>query len=139
MIFWLRQGIAEGRVAHVGFIADSEADVGRAYANLVSQSIVERRYEAVTGYLTDGTAYCNEHDLLSYGLYLQAWGARLELDRGRWSAARTLVLEVMGAGETSITLVAAAIGNAIFDATGVRIRQVPFTAERIKAALASRA
>ena len=47
--------------------------------------------------------------------------------------------EVMGAGETSITLVAAAIGNAIFDATGVRIRQVPFTAERIKAALAARA
>ena len=32
--------------------------------------------------------------------------------------------EVMGAGETSITLVAAAIGNAIFDATGARIRQV---------------
>jgi nicotinate dehydrogenase subunit B len=46
--------------------------------------------------------------------------------------------EVMGAGETSITLVAAAIGNAIFDATGARIRQVPFTAERVKAALAAR-
>jgi nicotinate dehydrogenase subunit B len=46
--------------------------------------------------------------------------------------------EVMGAGETSITLVAAAIGNAIYDATGARIRQVPFTAERIKAALAAR-
>jgi nicotinate dehydrogenase subunit B len=41
-----------------------------------------------------------------------------------------------GAGETAITVVAGAIGNAIFDATGVRIRQVPFTAERIKAALA---
>jgi len=47
--------------------------------------------------------------------------------------------EVMGAGETSITLVAAAIGNAIFDATGARIRQVPFTTERIKEALAARA
>ena len=47
--------------------------------------------------------------------------------------------EVMGAGETSITLVAAAIANAIFDATGARIRQVPFTAERIKAALTARA
>jgi len=46
---------------------------------------------------------------------------------------------VVGAGETSITLVAAAIGNAIFDATGARIRQVPFTAERVKAALAARA
>ena len=40
-----------------------------------------------------------------------------------------------GAGETAITVVAGAIGNAIFDATGARIRQVPFTPERIKAAL----
>jgi nicotinate dehydrogenase subunit B len=40
-----------------------------------------------------------------------------------------------GAGETAITLVAAAIGNAIFDATGARVRQVPFSPERIKAAL----
>jgi CO/xanthine dehydrogenase Mo-binding subunit len=43
-----------------------------------------------------------------------------------------------GAGETSITTVAAAIGNAIFDATGARLRQVPFTPERVKAALAAR-
>ena len=43
-----------------------------------------------------------------------------------------------GAGETAITVVAAAIGNAIFDATGVRIRQVPFTSERIKAALVAK-
>jgi nicotinate dehydrogenase subunit B len=41
-----------------------------------------------------------------------------------------------GAGETAITVVAGAIANAIFDATGARIRQVPFTHERIKAALA---
>jgi nicotinate dehydrogenase subunit B len=32
-------------------------------------------------------------------------------------------------------VVAAAIGNAIFDATGARIRQVPFTTARVKAAL----
>ena len=40
-----------------------------------------------------------------------------------------------GAGETAITVVAAAIGNAIFDATGARLRDVPFTPERLKAAL----
>jgi CO/xanthine dehydrogenase Mo-binding subunit len=40
-----------------------------------------------------------------------------------------------GAGETSITIVAGAIANAIFDATGARIRQVPFTPDRVKAAL----
>ena len=40
-----------------------------------------------------------------------------------------------GAGETSITVTPAAIGNAIFDATGVRLRHVPFTAARVLAAM----
>jgi nicotinate dehydrogenase subunit B len=40
-----------------------------------------------------------------------------------------------GAGEPSIRPVAAAIANAIFDATGVRIRRVPFSPDRVKAAL----
>jgi nicotinate dehydrogenase subunit B len=43
-----------------------------------------------------------------------------------------------GAGETAITIVAGAVGNAIFDATGARIREAPFTTERVKAALAAR-
>ena len=46
--------------------------------------------------------------------------------------------EAMGAGETAVTVVAAAIANAIFDATGARIRQVPFTPERVKGALDAR-
>jgi CO/xanthine dehydrogenase Mo-binding subunit len=41
----------------------------------------------------------------------------------------------LGAGELSITLTPAAIGNAIFDATGARLRTLPFTQERVKAAL----
>ena len=44
----------------------------------------------------------------------------------------------MGAGETAVTVVAGALANAIFDATGARIRQVPLTPERVKAALAAR-
>ena len=47
--------------------------------------------------------------------------------------------EATGAGETSITVMAAAIGNAIFDATGARLRQIPLTAERVKEALSARA
>jgi CO/xanthine dehydrogenase Mo-binding subunit len=42
-----------------------------------------------------------------------------------------------GAGETAITITAAAVANAIFNATGTRIRQAPFTPERVKAALAA--
>jgi CO/xanthine dehydrogenase Mo-binding subunit len=41
----------------------------------------------------------------------------------------------LGAGEASTAPVAAALANAIFDATGVRLRSVPFIAERVKAAL----
>jgi nicotinate dehydrogenase subunit B len=44
----------------------------------------------------------------------------------------------MGAGETAVTVTAAAIGNAFFDATGVRLREIPFTPERVKAALERR-
>jgi CO/xanthine dehydrogenase Mo-binding subunit len=40
-----------------------------------------------------------------------------------------------GAGEATTYPTAAAIGNAVFDATGVRLRQGPFTASRVKAAL----
>jgi len=43
-----------------------------------------------------------------------------------------------GAGETVITLAAAAIGNAIFDATGARLREVPFRPDLVKAALSLR-
>ena len=42
----------------------------------------------------------------------------------------------MGAGETTVTVVVAALANAIFDATGARLRQVPFTPQRVKEAIA---
>ena len=42
----------------------------------------------------------------------------------------------MGAGESASVPSAAAIANAIYDATGVRFREVPFTPERILAGLA---
>ena len=41
-----------------------------------------------------------------------------------------------GAGEPSSRPMAAAIANAIFDATGVRLRRVPFSPEKVKAAFA---
>jgi nicotinate dehydrogenase subunit B len=41
-----------------------------------------------------------------------------------------------GAGEPTIRTIPAAVANAFFDATGVRLRRVPLTPERVKAALA---
>jgi len=44
-----------------------------------------------------------------------------------------------GVGEPVTVPVAAAIANAIHDATGARVRELPITSERLKAALGSRA
>jgi CO/xanthine dehydrogenase Mo-binding subunit len=42
----------------------------------------------------------------------------------------------VGAGEAACCPVGPSLANAVFDATGVRLRQIPFTPERVKAALA---
>jgi nicotinate dehydrogenase subunit B len=44
-----------------------------------------------------------------------------------------------GAGEAACIPLGAVISNAIFDATGVRMRRVPFTDDRVRAALSQRA
>jgi CO/xanthine dehydrogenase Mo-binding subunit len=40
-----------------------------------------------------------------------------------------------GAGEPAVAVIPAAVGNAVFDATGVRLRHAPFTPERVRAAM----
>jgi nicotinate dehydrogenase subunit B len=42
-----------------------------------------------------------------------------------------------GAGEPSAAIVPSAVSNAVFDATGVRLRSVPFTPAKVKAAMQS--
>jgi CO/xanthine dehydrogenase Mo-binding subunit len=61
----------------------------------------------------------------------------------RFSGAPQLAIELvdrpteppLGAGEAACTPVGAALANAVFDATGVRLRRIPFTMERVKSAL----
>ena len=42
-----------------------------------------------------------------------------------------------GAGEPAASVIPSAISNAVFDATGARIRQAPLTPARVKAAVAA--
>jgi catechol 2,3-dioxygenase-like lactoylglutathione lyase family enzyme len=41
MFFWLREGIVEGRAAHVGFVAKSKAEVDAAYAAAMKEGAVD--------------------------------------------------------------------------------------------------
>ncbi|MGN2431565.1 VOC family protein [Pseudomonas syringae] len=41
VFFWLRQGPVEGRAVHVGFVANSKADVEAAYAAAIQHGAVD--------------------------------------------------------------------------------------------------
>ena len=49
--------------------------------------------------------------------------------------ARACKQALRGAGEPTAAVVPSAIGNAIYDATGARVRSVPFTPDKVLAAL----
>jgi CO/xanthine dehydrogenase Mo-binding subunit len=62
-----------------------------------------------------------------------------EVPRLEFELIQRLDQPPLGAGEAASTPVPAALGNAVFDATGVRLRTVPFRPDRVKAALEGRA
>ena len=61
--------------------------VARAYTNLSSTSVCRRSYGKSSPYLRDGLAYCEEHDLDTWRLYMLAWSARAKFECGDWSGA----------------------------------------------------
>jgi nicotinate dehydrogenase subunit B len=70
------------------------------------------------------------------------WASYPILRFGEAPAIEVILIErrdqpLWGAGEAATVPVAAALGNAIFDATGIRLRRVPFTKTRVAAALRS--
>lgn len=67
--------------------ADLHEHVARAYCNLVSLAVVQRRHEAAAADLVAGLAYCEDRDLDSWSLYLRGWETQMLLDSGRHAAA----------------------------------------------------
>jgi DNA-binding CsgD family transcriptional regulator/tetratricopeptide (TPR) repeat protein len=64
-----------------------EEQTGRVFANLVVWPVRHRMFAIAATFLEAGLAYCGEHGLDTWRLYLLACRARLELDLGRWDEA----------------------------------------------------
>ncbi|MGO4601713.1 ATP-binding protein [Terrabacter sp. 2YAF2] len=60
----------------------------RAYCNLASPAVLQRRHDAARRYLSEGLEYCTERDLDSWTRYLEGWEAQLHLDRGDLGRAK---------------------------------------------------
>jgi DNA-binding CsgD family transcriptional regulator len=82
--------------------------VARAYTNLGAAS-VRRGNDASAGrWLDEGIAYCRDRDLDSWVLYMQAWRARMLLDRGSWDDAVNDAEAVLARAGSSISRLPAA-------------------------------
>jgi ATP/maltotriose-dependent transcriptional regulator MalT len=68
---------------------------GRAYANLVSVPVVQRRSDLVERYLAEGLEYCDVHENQTHLTYIRAYAAHFELNSGRWDKAAQLAVEVI--------------------------------------------
>ncbi len=92
-------GFAELEQALIVGLAHGLSDqLGRAYANLVTCSILRHELERAERYLEAGLRYCDEHEIHTHLAYLRAYAARFELDRGRWDEAARLATRLLEGG-----------------------------------------
>jgi DNA-binding CsgD family transcriptional regulator len=85
----VEQGIAMARAA------GDHHTVCVAYANLAETAVERRQHDRALRYLDHGSAWANEHEVLSVLSYLTSVRSRLELDRGRWDDADALARSVL--------------------------------------------
>ena len=67
---------------------DLHEHAARAYCNLLSPAVIQRRHDDARRYLSEGLEYCTERDLDSWTRYLEGWEAQLHLDRGDLGRAK---------------------------------------------------
>ncbi|MGN6577058.1 MAG: ATP-binding protein, partial [Nocardioides sp.] len=68
----------------------SDAEAGRAYTNYQVLYAGEGRWEELDAITAEGLAYCEEHDIATYGYCLRAAAGDALLFRGRWDDAIAL-------------------------------------------------
>jgi DNA-binding CsgD family transcriptional regulator/tetratricopeptide (TPR) repeat protein len=84
-----------GEALAIAISAGLHAEAGRAMANLYSCHVQMRQFTTGERYYTDGLAYCDEHDVATYGNFLR--GERIGvLERlGWWDEAVALSSEML--------------------------------------------
>jgi DNA-binding CsgD family transcriptional regulator len=83
------------RSLELALAAGLEEHVARAHTNRGCFALERRDYELAARHLGAGIAYCRDHDLDPWLLYMTGWMARLELEQGRWDDAAEYALAVL--------------------------------------------
>jgi DNA-binding CsgD family transcriptional regulator len=61
--------------------------VASSHTSVVAMAVSGRQYAQAAAYLREALAYCEEHDLDSWWLYLLAYRARMRFEQGDWNGA----------------------------------------------------
>ena len=72
-----------------------EAQAGRAFCNLYETYTGLRRYAEGERYYVDGRAYCDEHDIATFGNCLRGTKSNAMEKLGQWDESRALATEVL--------------------------------------------
>jgi len=84
-----------GRSLQIALSHGLHAQAGRAFANLYAVYRASLRFVAAEHYYIDGVAYCDEHDIATFGTCLRGERTRGLGRMGRWEEAAALAEEVL--------------------------------------------
>ncbi len=79
----------------VAQLTRSDAQAGRAYANYQVLLSTAHRWADLDALTAEGLAYCEEHDIATYGYCIRAAHGEAMLSRGRWDEAVALAQPLM--------------------------------------------
>jgi DNA-binding CsgD family transcriptional regulator/tetratricopeptide (TPR) repeat protein len=78
------------RALEIASVGGFHEEAARAYANLCTIHGIKREFTDAERYFTQGIAFCDEHDLSYYAIYLRNERAAVLERTGRWDEALTL-------------------------------------------------
>jgi DNA-binding CsgD family transcriptional regulator/tetratricopeptide (TPR) repeat protein len=89
------------RALDVAVNGGHEAQVGRAYVNTYAMYVDEKDFATGEAYYAEGVAYCDEHDLTSYSIFLRSQRTNMLERTGRWDEAVAIAGELLIRGGPS--------------------------------------
>jgi DNA-binding CsgD family transcriptional regulator len=72
-----------------------QAEAGRAYCNYYATHCSQRQFAAAEQLYADGIAYCDDHDIATYGTFLRSERTGTLEKTGRWDEALVLCQDIL--------------------------------------------
>jgi len=89
------------RALDTALAGQHETEVARAYVNLHSCYVADRDWAAAERYFTEGAAYCDDHDITTYSIFLRSEHTMALERTGRWDEAVAICHELLRKGGPS--------------------------------------